>query len=93
MTLRPVETKAPSDIFPRGTVQADGAFALECYQLGSGAPEGEYVAVFDWYVADEREPENAVNKLPERYADEATSGMPVTIKPGTNEIGPFQLTR
>lgn len=93
VVLRPVTDKAPNDVFPRGAVKADGSFTLECYELGSGAPEGEYVAVLMWYSADEKRPEKVVNKLPERYADQATSALLVTIKPGKNELAPFQLTR
>lgn len=93
VVLRPVADKAPDGIFPRGSVQADGSYALECYELGPGAPVGEYVAAVVWYSVNEKRPEDVVNKLPERYADPATSGLPVTIKPGKNELGSFQLTR
>jgi hypothetical protein len=81
VVLRPIAEKAPADLFPSGVVSADGSFSLECYQVGRGAPEGEYIAVC------------MSNKLPERYSDETTSGLPVTVKPGHNELSPFELTR
>jgi hypothetical protein len=94
VTLRPVAgSKAPIDLFPTGAVQADGSFTLMTYPHGDGAPEGDYVAVLMWYPPNASEIANPQSQLPAKYSSEATSGLPVTIKPGSNELAPFVLTK
>jgi hypothetical protein len=94
VTLRPVAgSKAPADLFPTGAVKADGSFTLLTYPHGDGAPEGDYVAVLMWYPPNAAEMQNPQSQLPAKYSNEATSGLPVTIKPGSNELAPFVLTK
>ena len=83
---------------PSGLVGKDGSFTLKTYPHGDGAMEGEYVAVVTWYEptpsgAEDREPPPPKSKLPARYGDSAKSGLKAVVKPGSNTLEPFRLTK
>jgi hypothetical protein len=78
---------------PGGVVAADGSFTLHTYPHGEGAPAGDYGVVVTWFPPDARGQENPKNKLPARYADPAQSELNATVKPQSNELEPFRLTR
>lgn len=78
---------------PSGTVAADGSFTVSTYPHGNGAPAGEYTILISWYADDARQLENPKNKLPDKYADAATTPLPkVKVQSGNNEIPPIKLT-
>jgi hypothetical protein len=83
---------------PSGVVGADGAFTLSTTQPGDGAAAGEYVVTIVW--PEEREPPStlsmepppeAPDRLQGRYADRARSGLSAVVKPGTNQLPPFEI--
>jgi hypothetical protein len=68
-------------------VEAEGTFRPSTYSAFDGVPAGQYIATVEW-----RTPPGALagkpgpNRLPARYASTRTSGLPVTIKAGPNEV-------
>jgi hypothetical protein len=93
---RPLEEQAGRPI-PRATTDAEGRFQLSSYAGTDGAPESEYkVTVFMPGAppptnAEEEAQEETPDRLGSRYADPETSGLTATVKPGNNELPPFEL--
>jgi hypothetical protein len=92
VVFQPVDSNAQS-LMPTGVVGADGKFKLRTEPHGEGAPAGEYVVLITWYPPNARELDNAKNKLHARYSSHNESPFRITVKPGTNELEPFRLTK
>jgi hypothetical protein len=90
VVLHPPDPNGPK---PSGTAGADGTFKLTTYPHGDGAPAGEYVVLVTWFPPNARELENPKNKLPNRYADPAQSGLKATVHAGPTELEPIQLKK
>jgi predicted phosphodiesterase len=76
-----------------GMVEADGTFQLSTYRAFDGAPAGEYIATVVWrdpWADAQGRP--GPNRLPEKYASPATSGLRVQVRPGQNDFT-LNLTR
>ena len=73
----------------------NGEFMLSTFTAGDGAPAGDYRATVVWYLATPTRTGGddtiSANYLPPRYAGAETSGLTVTVVPGTNELPPFEL--
>lgn len=77
---------------PAGTVGADGAFEIYTEPHGLGAPAGDYAALITWFPPrDENPGANPKNKLPNKYGDQRSPVLKVTIKEGENRLEPFKL--
>jgi hypothetical protein len=79
-----------------GIVQEDGGFTLVCESFGKGAPPGEYDVLIEWKHDPKvtRTGSNArptPDRLKGRYANPIRPRFHVTIKPGPNELAPFEL--
>jgi hypothetical protein len=92
VVFQPVNS-GPDSAMPSGTVGADGMFTLRTHPHGEGAPAGEYVVVVTWLPPNAREFETPPNKLPGKYSSPTDSPLRATVKPGTNELEPFRLTK
>ena len=77
---------------PGAVAGKDGAFALNTHPHGAGAPAGEYTVLVTWLV-DGPGGGDGKNKVPARYADPTQSGLRATVKPGPNQLEPFQLSK
>jgi len=79
--------------FP-GKVESDGHFSIKT-GAGDGAPEGEYRVRIDPELqagSGGRTKRSAANlPFPAKYADESTSELTVTVKPGENNLEPLKL--
>ncbi len=80
--------------FP-GIVESDGRFSIKS-GAGDGAPAGEYLVRIDpeASTAGSKGPaKKGLSSLPfpAKYADETTSDLKVTIKPGENNLEPIKL--
>jgi hypothetical protein len=78
-----------------GPVGADGSFSLS-HGEKEGIPEGKYIVRIDPEASrgaakDKPTKRSGALPFPEKYADETTSGLTVTVKPGQNELEPFTL--
>lgn len=67
-------------------VEADGSFALSTYKAFDGAPAGQHAVSVVWREGA------GPNRLPDRYANPATSGLRVQVKSEPNDFA-FDLTR
>jgi hypothetical protein len=91
-----VSSKGGSEFF--GEIQSDGSFTMKS-PAAEGLPEGDYLVRIDPEVqtsasgkgkpASRRGGPNI--PYPAKYADETTSGLKVTVKPGDNALEPFKL--
>jgi hypothetical protein len=80
--------------FP-GKLDSDGKFSIKIGDR-EGAPEGEYVVRLDAEAATTgatgRAKKGTGNlPFPAKYADETTSDVKVTVKPGDNNLEPITL--
>jgi hypothetical protein len=78
---------------PGATVKDDGSFTLNSYPHGAGAPEGDYTVLVTWFEESKNENADPKSRIPTRYADPAKSGLKAAVKPGTNALEPFKLTK
>lgn len=83
----------PNTPKPSAVAGPDGGFTLRTYPHGDGAPAGEYVVLVTWLQDGTGKDGESKNRLPNRYADIAQSGLKATVKPGSNKLEPFQLTK
>ncbi|TWU20692.1 hypothetical protein Pla52o_45710 [Novipirellula galeiformis] len=74
--------------FPYGKSDAEGKFTLKVSETESGAPVGQYTALFERWTLPDGSPipegqtpadSGAVNQIPQRYTDPSTSPETVTI--------------
>ena len=88
---------------PKGVTEEDGSFTVNTGK-GEGAPEGEYVVTF--YCAEKAEEKKGKKEKPRgmvmqsfqfedrfkgAYASETKSKFSVSIRPGKNQLDPFNL--
>ena len=92
VVFQPVDAQS-GESMASGTVGSDGRFRLATYPHGEGAFEGEYIVLITWLPADGRQVQNPKNLLPEKYADASQPVFRATVKPGTNDLEPFVLTK
>jgi hypothetical protein len=86
-------TKSDAPFAPSGKVASDGTFKITTYKPNDGAPPGEYVATVVWNkeVTGEGGTGAGPNVLPPKYAKPDTSPFKVSVKPGPNELTPFEI--
>ena len=83
---------------PKASVGDDGTFAVTTYELGDGAPPGEYKVTIEWrrpvagqeVGGDEMPPPNV---LPPAYASPKTTPVTVTVAEGENEFPALKFER
>jgi hypothetical protein len=78
-----------------GIVQEDGSFELVCGPLGKGAPPGEYDVLIEWRRSSghgKGHSQHEPDRLERRYADPKHPLLHATVKAGTNQLDPFELT-
>jgi hypothetical protein len=81
---------------PAATTDSAGVYHLESYDSQDGAPAGEYIVTVVW---PEPPPPNAEalgvyeqkDRLQERFADPAKSGLTATVPEGGGELPPLEL--
>ena len=93
------DPKIPS---PMGTTGEDGSFTLHTYEPDDGGPAGDYLVAISTYprtsrdngsiqIGEKAKAKPPVDVLKGQFADPKTSGLKAAIKPGANELGPFDL--
>jgi hypothetical protein len=79
------------------TVGADGKFSVQtlvAQGTANGAAPGEYAIAISWTKPvrpDDRDSDDGPELLPKKYRDVKTSGLKAEIKPGRNELPPWEL--
>jgi hypothetical protein len=84
---------------PYAYADNDGRFSLKTYVTGDGAPAGDYrVGVIAVMGSDRESAKGSPTKLValprllvQKYANQETSGIEVTVEPGENNLKPFEL--
>lgn len=98
VVLQPMDAKAFQwNERPQGKTNSRGEFTLFTYKEGDGAPAGNYQAGVALIVANDSDDDQVKREktaafIPYKYQRPETSGLNVTIKAGTNQIPPFDLT-
>jgi hypothetical protein len=77
-------------IVPQGQTDEDGRFTLSMYDLGDGAPAGDYRVVVEW-PAYRRGKNVGPDKLGGKFAKPDSSGLTAHVEQGTNQLPPFEL--
>jgi len=87
--LRPAE----SPQFPTAVVAPDGSFHLTTVSANDGAPPGEYAVCITWSDRRRQDGETLTgpDRLRNRYAVPASSGLKATVQPGKNPPAKFDL--
>ncbi len=93
VVLHPEDQPPMEAVRPQGTVQADGSFQLGTYSPKDGAPPGRYQVSVLWIQRSDKGDDIEQVFLPYRYMSPATSGLTAEVRPGTNELPVFELTR
>jgi hypothetical protein len=77
-------------ITPSAKIAADGSFSLVTGGSGEGAPTGDYKVRIE---APElrSDPKTRKTILPNKYTDEDSSGIVVTVLPKENHLDPIRL--
>lgn len=87
-TSAPMVPEIPSN--PHGVTGPDGRFTLTTYAAGDGAPEGGYQVVLLWPAETAEDEEEGEDRLLGWY-DAVHSQLTADVKPGGNELKPFNL--
>src|SRR5262245_35991478 len=92
-----VDPKNDTGYPPHATTDADGKFTLSTFLKDDGAPAGEFRVAVAFAVEAIDEGSDQGKRLsfqvPEKYHRAETSGLTVTIKPGSNDLEPIRLQR
>jgi hypothetical protein len=91
VVFNPLDESDPNPVKPQAVVSSDGSFEVSTYGEKDGAPEGEYAVTFVWLIENPKT-KRQWSPLPTRLMQPNESKLRVTIKEGTNELQPFQLT-
>jgi hypothetical protein len=77
-------------ITPSGVIGPDGTFSLVTGGSGEGAPPGEYRVRIEsrQFQANGKA---GKPRFPDRYNDEDSSGVLITVRAETNQLGPILL--
>src|SRR5262249_15202278 len=86
----------PADIErPQGYTDAEGRFELTARRDEPGAAEGAYSVVMLWRAkGDDGTPTQEFdrpNRLHAKYSSPHTTDLRVEVKPGPNELKPFEI--
>jgi hypothetical protein len=89
-----LQDASASDALPSAHTDAEGRFALTSYEPGDGAPAGAYAISLVCFRAQpirKGVESPALNVVPTRYANAATSKLTATVVAGNNELPSLQV--
>jgi hypothetical protein len=88
--LHPVNESDLTGVVPAGRVKQDGSFTITTYDSDDGAPQGDYVALIQWYKLS---PEGAPgpNVIPGVYSNAKKSPARVSVASGPVVIPPITI--
>jgi hypothetical protein len=99
VVFHPKNNDGLTTLRPSGVVDGDGNFTLSTSRPADGAAAGEYLVTITWpedagpakpAFGTELPPEPP-DRLKGRYADRVRSGLSAQVKPGTNQLPPFEI--
>jgi len=77
-------------IVPQGVTGEDGRFTLTTYEVGDGAPAGDYKVVVEW-PAYRKGRNVGPDRLAGKFAKQESSGLTAHVNEGPTELPPFEL--
>ena len=98
--FHPKNDQSADALHPSGIVQADGTYKLSCYGKGNGAPPGDYYVFVRWLESEIPQGHKKFKKktkpvpgdvLKNVYQDHKNPKFFAVVKPGNNEIEPFEI--
>jgi hypothetical protein len=96
VVFHPVDQSVADTRRPVGRVEADGTFTLSTFNVGEGAPAGQYIVA----ISRARAPSESVTttakdsvQMPPKYGDVRSSPLRATVTEGTNEMPTYNLTK
>jgi hypothetical protein len=95
IVLHPKNGGATAAPAPRAQVEKDGSFRFTTYEVGDGAPPGEYVATIAWYklVNQAGDVKAGPNVLPPKYSNPKNSPWQIRVAESATRLSPVQLRR
>ncbi len=84
------EAKDKRDSLPWGLVQEDGTYTLSTYEMGDGAPTGEYAVTIRW--SPNVNTPSLADRLNNAYNNPDKSQWKVAITDDDNELPPIEIT-
>ena len=88
VSFHPVGNLTPDAVKPQATVETDGTFRPNTYDLRDGAPAGEYALTVYWPGG---KGPIGPDRLKGRYGNPARPVLKVTVKAGDNVLDPIRL--
>ena len=89
-----LQDASTTEALPSAHTDAEGRFALTSYEPGDGAPAGAYAISLVCFRAQpirKGVESSALNVVPSRYANAATSKLTATVVSGNNNLPPLQV--
>jgi hypothetical protein len=86
VVFHPWDEASRKDPRPAARTNPEGGFQLSTNAVHDGAPPGKYQVTVVWKQGDE-----GANKLPEKYAQPATSDITVDVKAGATDPVTIEL--
>jgi hypothetical protein len=88
VSFHPVGNPAPDAVKPQATVEADGTFRPNSFDLNDGVPAGDYALTVYWPGG---KGPIGPDRLKGRYSNPARPVLKVTVKAGDNVLEPIRL--
>jgi hypothetical protein len=90
MDVKGMDPKFPT--LPSALTDQDGRFAITSYEVGDGAPAGDYTATFTWKeIAIMNQGAEQPDKLRNKYSDPQTSTFKVKVEASPVDMGKIEL--
>ena len=95
LVFTPKDESVPAKVRPMARTDASGHFEVGTYDIADGAPEGDYDVVVTWtpLVKHAGGASPGPNRLPPRYASNATSKLTVHVNSDDTQLETLALTR
>jgi hypothetical protein len=79
-------------VTPSAVIDSDGGFSLSTGGSGDGAPAGDYKVRVEAPQLQQAAPKSRKKPLfPQKYIDEDSSGVVITVRAQTNQLEPIVL--
>jgi hypothetical protein len=85
-------SKGDLPVSPSGVIGSDGTFSLNTGGSGDGAPAGDYKIRVEAPQLQQAAPKGRRKPIfPEKYNDEDSSGVVITVRADSNQLAPIVL--
>lgn len=93
VVFHPRESTAATPGRPYATTDTDGTFNMTTFESGDGAPAGTYQVTVVWRPTPKSTMDaDGVDRLQNRYASPASSGLEAVVQQGPTTLQPYRLS-